>query len=170
MTNIFDKCNNADMLHNNYKNLITNTMFNKGFNYELKKYIKCTNVVRNNFKEDCKIEANIFECLIAAIYIDKMYNYNYINEFIKNKTNINKLIKDNFQSIIIKDYKTRLQEYTTKNNLGFPKYKTIQFSKDRTISICIINNIEYQEVYDENKKKAEQKAAKLVLELLYQNI
>ena len=69
MVNIFDICNNADMLHNNYKNLISNSIFSKGFNYELRKYIKCTDIVRNNFKDNCKIDANIFECLIAIIMI-----------------------------------------------------------------------------------------------------
>lgn len=160
-TYIFDKCNNTDLLHTNLNNIITNKCLSKVYNCELKKYIKCTDTVKNNFKDDCKIESNIFEVLIGAIYLDNNKDYKFISNYLYEKTKMNMIIDNNFKNIIKKDFKTRLQEYTSKNNMGYPKYETKQLNKDESMSICIINNREYKKGNGRNKKEAEQYAAKL---------
>ena len=46
------------------------------------------------------------------------------------------MINNNINNTLKKDFKTYLQEYTSKNNMGYPKYKTKQLKKNKTVSIC----------------------------------
>lgn len=157
---IFDKTKDADSMHNNMKNIISNKLLSKGFDDKFQNYLKCSEIVRNNFTDESKIEANIFESILGAIYLDNK-DFNFIFNYIHKKTNIDNIIDNNFEDIFKKDFKTCLQEYTSKNNMGYPKYETKQLNKNETISICIINNKEYKQGKGKNKKDAEQEAAKV---------
>lgn len=147
-------------MHNNMKNIISNKLLSKGFDDKFQNYLKCTEMVRNNFTDESKIEANIFESILGAIYLDNK-DFNFIFNYIHEKTNIDIIIDNNFEDIFKKDFKTCSQEYTSKNNMGYPKYETKQINKNETISICIINNKEYKQGKGKNKKDAEQEAAKV---------
>ena len=62
----------ANSMHNNMKNLISNKLLSKGFNEKLQNYLKCSEIVRKNFTDESKIEANIFESIVGAIYLDNI--------------------------------------------------------------------------------------------------
>lgn len=105
---IFDKTKDADSMHNNMKNIISNKLLSKGFDDKFQNYLKCSEMVRNNFMDESKIEANIFESILGAIYLDNK-DFNFIFNYIHEKTNIDIIIDNNFEDIFKKDFKTCLQ-------------------------------------------------------------
>ena len=112
------------------------------------------------------ILADVFESIIAAIYITKGYTYAY--------SFVEKVIKDN---IVLEDlvntldnYKSALLEYTQANKLPLPQYNIISESgpgHNRTFEVkVIIGEKELGTGRGKSKKKAEQQAAKEALEFL----
>ena len=111
-------------------------------------------VINNN-----SIMCDTIEALIGAIYLDNgiFDAYNFVNNFILTKENINKA--DN-------DFKSILQEYTTSRNIDL-KYVLISESgpdHEKVFEIgVLINNKLIGKGIGKSKKEAEQKAAEVAL-------
>ena len=112
-------------------------------------------------KVENKILADSIEALIGAIYYDK--GFDTVEKFILNNwKNFINLSKD-----IIIDSKTELQEYSLKKFKLLPIYKLVSSTGPRhkpkfTISVRLKDTKIY-DGYGESKKKAEQNAAKKLL-------
>ena len=106
--------------------------------------------------------ANLVESLIAAIYYDKGFEISekFILTMWKNFINLSDLT--------IVDSKTKLQEYSLKKYKSLPLYKLISSSGPKhkpkfTMSVKL-NNTKFFEGSGDSKKKAEQNAAKKLLD------
>ena len=125
----------------------------KQFDKRIKK-----NVIVNKIVSDCT------EALIGAIYYDK--GFQFTEKFILK--NWKKYLDLSEQTFI--DSKTKLQEYSLKYFKKLPNYKFISSSGPRhnpkfKIAVKLENTIFYDGVGD-SKKKAEQNAAKKLLDNL----
>ena len=112
-------------------------------------------------KVENKILADSIEALIGAIYYDK--GFDTVEKFILN--NWKNFINSSKEIII--DSKTELQEYSLKKFKSLPIYKLISSTGPRhkpkfTISVRLKDTKIY-DGYGESKKKAEQNAAKKLL-------
>ena len=112
-------------------------------------------------KVENKILADSIEALIGAIYYDK--GFDTVEKFILNNW---KSFINSSKEIII-DSKTELQEYSLKKFKSLPIYKLISSTGPRhkpkfTISVRLKDTKIY-DGYGESKKKAEQNAAKKLL-------
>ena len=115
-------------------------------------------------KVENKILADSIEALIGAIYYDK--GFDTVEKFILNNwKNFINLSKE-----IIIDSKTELQEYSLKKFKSLPIYKLVSSSGPRHKPKFIISvKLKDTKMYDgqgESKKKAEQNAAKKLLDNL----
>ena len=113
-------------------------------------------------KVENKIVADSIEALIAAIYYDKGFEAS--EKFILSKwKNFIKLSK-----VTIIDSKTKLQEYSLKKFKSLPIYKLVSSSgpkhKPKFIISVRIKNTKLFEGIGNSKKKAEQNAAKKLLD------
>ena len=113
-------------------------------------------------KVENKILADSIEALIGAIYYDK--GFDIAEKFILNNwKNFINLSKE-----IIIDSKTELQEYSLKKFKSLPIYKLVSSSGPRHKPKFIISvKLKDTKMYDghgESKKKAEQNAAKKLLD------
>ncbi len=129
----------------------------------LEKYILLGNKSINS-KIENKIISDSIEALIGAIYYD--CGFDASEKFILKIWK--KYIKDSEKTII--DSKTRLQEYSLKKFKLLPTYKLISSSGPKhkpnfTVSVKLKNTKLYDGSGD-SKKKAEQNAAKKLLENL----
>ena len=113
-------------------------------------------------KVENKILADSIEALIGAIYYDKGFEVS--EKFILNmwKSFIN------LSEITIIDSKTRLQEYSLKKFKSLPTYKLVSSLGPRhkpkfTISVKL-KNTKFYDGSGDSKKKAEQNAAKKLLD------
>ena len=113
-------------------------------------------------KVENKIIADSIEALIAAIYYDKGFEISekFILTMWKNFINLSDLT--------IVDSKTKLQEYSLKKYKSLPLYKLISSSGPKhkpkfTMSVKL-NNTKFFEGSGDSKKKAEQNAAKKLLD------
>ena len=111
------------------------------------------------------ILADVFEAIVAAIYIDSNLEESskFILKFIIKEIN-------NIDSKRFKDYKTKLQEIIQKNPEEFIEYELVNEEgpdhyKSFTMQIKINNNI-ISQGKGHSKKEAEQEAAKLALALM----
>ena len=112
------------------------------------------------------ILANVYEAIIAAVYYDGGYDA------------VSSIIEDHFSGLLhevagngyLKDYKSRLQEYSQKTFGSIPQYNVIDVSgpNHRRIfeTLVVINNASYGKGIGTNKKKSEQEAACQTLEIL----
>ncbi len=113
-------------------------------------------------KVENKIIADSIEALIAAIYYDKGFEISekFILTMWKNFINLSDLT--------IVDSKTKLQEYSLKKYKSLPLYKLISSSgpkhKPKFIMSVRLNDTKFFEGSGDSKKKAEQNAAKKLLD------
>ena len=113
-------------------------------------------------KVENKILADSIEALIGAIYYDK--GFDIAEKFILNNwKNFINLSKE-----IIIDSKTELQEYSLKKFKSLPIYKLVSSSgprhKPKFIISVKLKNTKMYDGHGESKKKAEQNAAKKLLD------
>ena len=129
---------------------------------QLQNYILTLNS-KNEFKiiED-KVLADSCEALIGSIYLDK--GFQIVEKVILN------LWSDNIKNSVIThiDAKTKLQEYSLKKFKSLPIYKLVSSSGPKhkpnfTISVKL-KNTKFFEGSGDSKKKAEQSAAKKLLD------
>ena len=132
-------------------------------NIGLEKFILIGNK-SNKFKIENKILSDCIEALIGAIYYDKGFEAS--EKFILNmwKSFINS------SDVSIVDSKTKLQEYSLKKFKSLPIYKLVSSSGPKhkpkfTISVKL-KNTKFFEGSGNSKKKAEQSAAKILLDSL----
>ncbi|WP_434414542.1 ribonuclease III [symbiont of Argiope bruennichi] len=124
-------------------------------------WIKLGKGERDPLHNSIKNLADVFEALIAAIYLSS--GLNKVIQFLKNHYFINLYYLD-FEEI--EDYKTRLQEYL--QSFSLPGVDYIYPNKDLTNqkifrTFVIWNKNKISEGTGKNKKEAEQKAAKNAL-------
>ena len=132
-------------------------------NIGLEKFLLIGNK-KNNAKIENKILADSIEALIGAIYYDK--GFEITEKFILNMWN--NFINLSEETII--DSKTKLQEYSLKKFKSLPIYKLVSSSGPKhkpkfTISVRLKDTKLYDGSGD-SKKKAEQNAAKKLLDNL----
>jgi len=132
-------------------------------NIGLEKFILTGNK-SNKSKIENKILSDCIEALIGAIYYDKGFEAS--EKFILNmwKSFINS------SDVSIVDSKTKLQEYSLKKFKSLPIYKLVSSSGPKhkpkfTISVKL-KNTKFFEGSGNSKKKAEQSAAKILLDSL----
>lgn len=110
--------------------------------------------------------ANVFEAVIAAIYIDGglVPAYNFTVRYLKKEVDI--VCKDQHE----KNYKSILQQYSQREYGVTPCYQVLQqigpdHGKSFEIRVVIKNN-EYGKGWGKSKKEAEQYAAKETLKMI----
>jgi len=133
-------------------------------NLDLEKYILIGNKNKKT-KIENKILADTIEALIGAIYYEK--GFEVVEKFILNTWN--DLITSSKDNII--DSKTKLQEYSLKKYKSLPIYKLVSSSGPRhkpkfTLSVKL-KDTNYFEGTGDSKKKAEQDAAKKLLDNIF---
>ena len=132
-------------------------------NIGLEKFILLGNKSKNT-KVENKIIADSIEALIGAIYYDKGFEIS--EKFILNMWK--KFINLSEETVV--DSKTKIQEYSLKKFKCLPIYKLVSSSGPRhkpkfTISVRL-KDTKFHEGSGESKKKAEQNAAKKLLDNL----
>ncbi|MFN3533725.1 MAG: ribonuclease III family protein, partial [Candidatus Brocadia sp.] len=110
--------------------------------------------------------ANVFEAVVAAIYLDGGLEpaYNFTVKHLKKEIDI--VCKDQHE----KNYKSILQQYSQKEYGVTPSYRILQqigpdHGKSFEVSV-IIKGIEYGRGWGKSKKEAEQSAAKETLKII----
>lgn len=104
--------------------------------------------------------ANLLEALLAAIYLDQ--GLDATREFIL--CHLKNIIDDIDKNILIKDYKTILQEFCQKKYKVLPEYRLVSekgpdHNKQFKVTI-FVNGKEYSSGTGKSKSKAEQAAAR----------
>lgn len=133
----------------------------------LGKFIFLSNSEENNGgREKPSILSDAFEAVIGAIHLEAGFN-TALNIALNLLT---KFYKDINANDLIKDYKTKLQEYTQAYMAQTPKYQTLRaFGPDHKKQFEIsleLNNKEISRAISTSKKEAQQIAAKIALEKL----
>ncbi|MGL4847929.1 MAG: ribonuclease III [Clostridium sp.] len=109
------------------------------------------------------IQADAIEAVIAAIYLDK--GFEYAREFILNK--FSDIIDKAIHNKIILDFKTKLQEFLQQNGEVDITYELVKFEgpphRRKFYTRVLINNEVMGEGEGYSKKEAEQKSAKQAL-------
>ena len=113
----------------------------------------------NSHYKGVKISSDIFESIIGAIFLDSDYSV------------VKKIIHTIFKSslsekLLVKDFKTQLQEYLHQKKLSLPVYLTKKLSKKSFIYevTCKIPKTRIHETMLSNKvKPAQQQLAKIIL-------
>lgn len=114
------------------------------------------------------ILADVFESLIAAIYITKGYSnaFTFVERVFENHVDFDDLVNK------VDNYKSALLEYTQAERLPLPQYKLVNESgpgHNRTFEVkVIIGSDELGTGIGKSKKKAEQLAAEVALQSLHQ--
>ncbi len=110
-----------------------------------------------------KMQSDVVEAIIAAIYLDS--GYDYCRDFILK--NFKKKIDETSLDTLL-DYKTRLQELYQQNGSDAPIYKTINLTgpeHDRFFEVAVFfAGTELSRGVGKSKKEAHQDAARKVLE------
>ncbi|TQR58182.1 ribonuclease III [Campylobacter troglodytis] len=136
-------------------------------NLDLGKYIFMSNAEENNEgRNKPSILSDAFESVIAAIYLEAGFD--------RAKSIALSLFEANFPHIdaahLIKDYKTKLQEYTQATLAQAPEYETLRaFGPDHKKSFEValkLDGKEFARAIANSKKEAQQMAAKITLERL----
>ncbi len=146
------------------------TLAKIGIEMDLKRHISVGKGLTTGSSLPKSLIANVFEAIIAAIYIDGGLKAVY--DFIVKQ--LNKEIDIVCNNKHEKNYKSILQHFCQKQQGNIPKYKIIKQSgpdhKKTFEVITTINNVEYCTGQGENRKNAEQVAARKTLESLAVNI
>ena len=130
----------------------------------LDKFILVGNKKNKKNKIENKIISDSVEALIAAIYYEKGIEFteNFILSIWKNYLNLS--------NITIIDAKTKLQEYSLKKFKSLPVYKFISSTglkhKPKFKIAVKLKDTKFYEGIGDSKKKAEQKAAQILLKNL----
>lgn len=110
--------------------------------------------------------ANVFEAIIAAIYLDGGIEaaYNFTIKYLKKEVDI--VCKNQHE----KNYKSLLQQYSQKEYSVTPSYRVLQqigpdHGKQFEVIVLVRDN-EYGKGWGKSKKEAEQSAAKETLKIL----
>ena len=136
-------------------------------NLELGKYIFMSNAEENNDgRNKPSILSDALESVIAAIYLEAGFE--------RAKSVALSLLEANFPHIdeahLIKDYKTKLQEYTQATLAQAPEYETLRaFGPDhkKCFEVALkLGGKEFARATANSKKEAQQMAAKITLERL----
>ena len=136
-------------------------------NLELGKYIFMSNAEENNDgRNKPSILSDALESVIAAIYLEAGFE--------RAKGVVLSLLEANFPHIdeahLIKDYKTKLQEYTQATLAQAPEYETLRaFGPDhkKCFEVALkLGGKEFARATANSKKEAQQMAAKITLERL----
>lgn len=136
-------------------------------NLELGKYIFMSNAEENNDgRNKPSILSDALESVIAAIYLEAGFE--------QAKSVALSLLEANFPHIdeahLIKDYKTKLQEYTQATLAQAPEYETLRaFGPDhkKCFEVALkLDGKEFARATANSKKEAQQMAAKITLERL----
>lgn len=142
------------------------TLAKIGTEMELKKHISVGKGLQTTSAFPKSLLANVFEAIIAAIYIDEGLEAAYDFIIKKLRKEINKVCNNQHE----KNYKSILQHFCQKQHGHAPKYKVIkQTGPDhkKTFEVtAVINNVGYCTGSGNNKKEAEQVAARKTLESL----
>ncbi len=133
---------------------------------------KCWNIIKfmlrldgedaNNVRRYKKMQSDIVEAIIAAVYLDGGYDKcrEFILKYFQKKI-------DETSLDTLSDYKTRLQEILQKNGSEAPKYQIINISgpdHDREFeSAVFFNGEELSRGVGKSKKEADQDAAKRLI-------
>jgi len=110
--------------------------------------------------------ADVFEALIAAIYLTKGYQktFNFVREKLDAHLDLSKMVKQN------DNYKSILLEFTQAEKMSLPKYNIISEygpGHNKTFSVSVsMDGVVYGKGKGKSKKQAEQKAAKNALKKL----
>ena len=136
-------------------------------NLELGKYIFMSNAEQNNDgRSKPSILSDALESLIAAIYLEAGFE--------RAKSVALSLLETNFPHIdaahLVKDYKTKLQEFTQSAMAQAPEYETLRaFGPDhkKQFEIALkLDGKEFARAVAGSKKEAQQRAAQITLEKL----
>ena len=145
-------------------NLVSTTsLSNIILEYGINKFVILGDSLANNSTHITNILADIFESLLAAIYIDggESQSLKFVNKFLLSSFNEN----------VVVDYKTKLQELIQKHYNGTKiEYRELGHtgpSHDLTFNIGLFLNGEKQaEANGKTKKQAEQLCANIVFNKL----
>ncbi len=146
------------------------TLAKIGAEMELKKHVSVGKGLISNNTFPKSLIADVFEAIIAAIYMDGGLKaaYDFILEKLEKEIDI---VCNNKHE---KNYKSILQHFCQKQQGHIPKYKIIKQSgpdHQKTFEVVtLINNVECCTGLGNNRKDAEQVAAKKTLESLAVNI
>ena len=110
------------------------------------------------------ILANVYEAIVAAVYYDGGYH----KAFPLIEKHFKQLIVEAHEKGVLKDYKSRLQEYSQSKLGGVPAYEIVRTEgpdHDKLFEVHVtINSTQYETGLGRNKKAAEQEAAKKTLQ------
>ncbi len=146
------------------------TLAKIGTEMNLKRHISVGKGLTTSSSLPKSLIANVFEAIIAAVYIDGGLKavYDFIVKQLSKEIDI---VCNNKHE---KNYKSILQHFCQKQQGNIPKYKIIKQSgpdhKKTFEVITTINNVEYCTGQGDNRKNAEQVAARKTLESLAVNI
>ncbi len=125
---------------------------------EVFQYLLIGNGAKNDLKNSEKPKSDLFESILAAIYIDSGKRMDEPRAFIERN------IKITFENA---DYKSKLQEYTQKKFSGaLPVYENETFENGVFTEIVSVCGKVYARGKGESRKKAQQDAAKQALLLI----
>lgn len=99
-----------------------------------------------------KIKANLFEAVVASIYLGLNRNIKEVEKFLKAAINL--------ETKNLEDYKTKLQEILQQQKVFLIKYETKRQKGNIFLSVVSNNNITIAKGSGKTKKEAEQQAAK----------
>ncbi len=146
------------------------TLAKIGIEMDLKRHVSVGKGLTTGSSLPKSLIANVFEAIIAAIYIDGGLKavFDFILKHLDNEIDI---VCNNKHE---KNYKSILQHFCQKEQGHIPKYKIIKQSgpdhKKTFEVVTLINNVEYCTGLGNNRKNAEQIAARKTLESLSVNI
>jgi ribonuclease-3 len=142
------------------------TLAKIGIEMDLKRHVSVGKGLTTSSSLPKSLIANVFEAIIAAIYIDGGLKavFDFILKHLDNEIDI---VCNNKHE---KNYKSILQHFCQKEQGHIPKYKIIKQSgpdhKKTFEVVTLINNVEHCTGLGNNRKNAEQIAARKTLESL----
>ncbi len=166
---LYDNCkdNNEGYLTRRRASIVCEaSLYKIGQEWELGEFLRLSKgEILSGGRSRISTIADTVEAIIAAIYLDKGYDFtcefilSYFKEIIKTNEIVNYL-----------DHKTRLQEYIQSKTTDKIKYELVREegpSHMKTFYVkVIIGNKEYAGGVGKSKKEAEQNAAKKTLDML----
>lgn len=160
---LYRKCNNSpegSLTRFRAGIVCEHSLYNASNRLKLGQYLLLSKGEENTGgRKRVSILADAFEAVIAAIYLDG--GMNKAKTFILN--NLEDIINDAVEHRIFSDYKSLLQEYIQKNNLGKLSYKLLKEDgpdHDKTFEVALyLDNAVIDRGSGHSKKDAQQAAA-----------